>query len=81
MLLGRIEVPKRLNYRPLSLKEYIEAAKSGNSGEIINRNTQLLKVERNDIDKKKPVLSLKNILLFCSVSILGGYALRNFRWK
>ena len=35
-----------------------------------------MKPVKQKAKKKKPVLSAKNILLFCAASIMGGYALR-----
>ena len=35
-----------------------------------------MKPVKQKAKRKKPVLSAKNILLFCAASIMGGYALR-----
>ena len=77
MRITRTEVPKNnnLNKQFLSMNEFIESVKAGNTEELLNkkRNNQ---INNTDNKKKKPVLSLKNILAFCALSIAGGYALK-----
>lgn len=59
----------------LSITEFFEAAKNGKTEELLNEKQKEL-LEVNKQKHKKPVLSAKNILLFCAASIMGGYALR-----
>ena len=77
MRITRMEVPENnsLNKQLLSMNEFMESVKAGNTEELLNekRNNQINNINNK---KKKPVLSLKNILLFCAASIAGGYALR-----
>ena len=77
MRITRMEVPENNNSKKqlLSMNEFMESAKAGNTEELLNekRNNQ---INNNKNKKKKPVLSAKNILLFCAASIMGGYALR-----
>ncbi|MCX4274937.1 MAG: hypothetical protein OSJ27_04035 [Candidatus Gastranaerophilales bacterium] len=77
MRITRMDVPESNNFERqlISMNEFMESVKAGNAEELLNekRNNQINNVGNK---KKKPVLSLKNILVFCALSIMSGYALR-----
>ncbi len=64
MRLTRVDVPE------YSLKEFQKAAKSKKE-----YKTQ----SETDKETKKPILSLRNIALFCAASIAGGFLLRGIK--
>ena len=70
MPLGRIEVPDSNNNKvTFQIEDFINSIKDGNVPDVVqNKNS--------DKNTKKPVLSIKNILIFCALSIAGGYTLR-----
>lgn len=75
MRITRMEVPENNNSKKqsLSINEFVKSAKKGNAEELLTQKQN----EPDNVSKnKKPVLSLKNILAFCALSIAGGYALR-----
>ncbi len=72
MKITRMKAPKQNQLSNITLDEFANCAKTQNFEELNNK-----KEETDDSkEHKKPLLSLKNILLFCAASILGGYALR-----
>lgn len=75
MRITRMKVTEYPKMSVPSITEFFEAAKNGNTKELLN-NKQKEYLEENKKEHKKPVLSAKNILLFCAASIIGGYALR-----
>ncbi len=77
MPITRIEVPENNNLKKslISMNEFLESAKEGKVGELLSQKQNNGENESAK-EKKNPTLSLKNILLFCALSIAGGYALR-----
>ncbi len=75
MRITRMDVPEHAKTTMPSMNEFMESAKAGNIAELLDKKQKdSLQADKNE--HKKPVLSAKNILLFCAASILGGYALR-----
>ncbi len=74
MKITRMDVPKTDGFKKqvLSMNEFMELTKADNNKEQVNQK-QNIQINNK---KKKPVLSLKNILAFCALSIAGGYVLR-----
>ncbi len=71
MPLGRIKTIEN-NTNVVSINDFIAKAKlnkAGEDGKLSNENN-------DEKTNKKPILSIKNILLFCAFSVIGGYALR-----
>lgn len=75
MKITRMDVSEYSKTIAPSMNEFVESAKTGNTTELLNKKRQDY-VEEAKNEHKKPVLSIKNILLFCAASIAGGYALR-----
>lgn len=71
MPIRRMEVPKQINYKTPTMDKVIKNAKKGDALAAFDN-----KIEQKEESKKKPILSIRNILLFCALSIAGGYALR-----
>ena len=67
-----MDVPERTKTLAPSMSEFLESAKAGKTEELLKQQQD----NQTDNKKKKPVLSLKNILAFCVLSIAGGYSLR-----
>lgn len=78
MRITRMDVPENNNSKKqlLSMNDFVESAKAGNAEELLKRKCENNEIGKAEGKKKKPVLSAKNILLFCAASIMGGYALR-----
>ncbi len=78
MRLTRMNVPVKSNISTPTMNEFRQAAKEGNLNELSSKKQQekLNRVTKESKENKKPVLSAKNILLFCIASIAGGYSLR-----
>ncbi len=70
MPIKRIKVSDKKDFS-MEMNEYIKATKENNIKDLEKR-----KQETKNKNNKKPFLSLKNILLFCGLSIAGGYLLR-----
>lgn len=68
MPLGRIKIPNSSN--KLTFNEFQEKIKSNEADKLFEKKTET----KNKA--KKPLLCLENIIGFCSLSILAGYALR-----
>ena len=68
MPLGRIKIPNSSN--KLTFNEFQEKIKSNEADKLFEKKTET----KNKT--KKPLLCLENIIGFCSLSILAGYALR-----
>lgn len=75
MQITRMKVADHPKTLMLSINEFIESAKIGNTKELLDKKHKEY-FEENKNKHKKPVLSAKNILLFCAASIIGGYSLR-----
>ncbi len=78
MRITRMEVPENNNSKKqlLSMNDFVASAKAGNIEELLKQKCENNETGKTKGKKKKPVLSAKNILLFCAASIMGGYALR-----
>lgn len=72
----------------LSMGEFAQSAKNGNVKEFLDTKlqTQTLNINpavpekaENNTNKKKPLLGAKNILLFCVLSIAGGFSLKGIK--
>ncbi len=74
MKITRMKAPKQNKLSNITLDEFANCAKTGEIEEILNKK------QENDSSKenktKNHLLSIKNIILFCSLSILGGYSSR-----
>ena len=68
MPIKRIAAPNTTNQ--LTFTKFQEKIKSNQADELFEKQKQ------DNTPKKKPVLSLRNILTFCALSIASGYALR-----
>ncbi len=75
MRITRMDVPERPKTTMPTINEFIAGAKTGSTAELLDKKRQDYTEEIKN-GHKKPVLSVKNILLFCAASIAGGYALR-----
>jgi len=73
MPLTRIDVPEKIKSFMPSMNEFVQSAKEGNSDKIFEIKKQQPAETKED---KKPILSMKNILLFCAASIACGYSMR-----
>ena len=72
MPLGRIEAPEQKTIKTPDINNFIEKVKANEiQGLFENKEPEKEKTKR-----KKPLLSIQNILLFCAFSVFGGYALR-----
>lgn len=69
MPIGRIEVPDSNGKTAFEMKDFLNCVKEG-------REPDFAQVKSDNKSAKKPVLSLKNILIFCALSIAGGYGVR-----
>lgn len=68
MPIGRIEVPEGNKKSYIKMEDFLNSAKEGKTPDI--KQDGAINADKN----KKPVLSLRNILAFCALSIAGGYA-------
>ncbi len=75
MRITRMDVPERHKTIVPTMNEFMESIKTGSVTGLLDKKRQEYAQEVQK-DNKKPVLSVKNILLFCAASITGGYALR-----
>lgn len=75
MRIRRMEVQERPVTIIPTFNEFITSAKAGDTEELLRKKQQGY-MEEIKKEHKKPVLSAKNVLLFCAASIIGGYALR-----
>ncbi len=73
MQITRIEVPQNRNTGIPTINEFVKSANENDAKGILDKKQEEAK---NLNIKKKPVLSFKNILLFCAASITTGYTLR-----
>lgn len=73
MQITRVKVPESSKTGIPTINEFVKSAKENSTKELLDKKQEEAK---NPKAKKKPLLSLKNILMFCAASILGGYALR-----
>lgn len=71
MPLGKIKIPENNINNIISISDYIEKVKSGNYNSIAIKEQ-----DKKNNKTKKPLLSIKNIFLFCIFSIICGHALR-----
>ena len=72
MPIRRIKVPEKNVNNLISIENYIADIKSEN----INTVNKSKKSEEEKTKNSKPLLSIKNIISFCILSVAGGYALR-----
>lgn len=75
MKITRMDAPEHPKTIAPSMSEFMESIKAGNVEEVLHKKQQEYTEEVKN-EHKKPILSAKNILLFCAASIVGGYALR-----
>lgn len=69
MPIGRIEVPDSNGKKMLKMEDFLNSIKDGREPDFAQDTSA-------DKNGKKPVLSARNILLFCALSIAGGYGFR-----
>ena len=86
MPIFRIKVPDRENQKPVSIKDFIEAAKQGKTKDILDKkeiSSKDNKDKENAKNKKEKgaILSLKNIALLCALSVAGGFSLKYLKDK
>ncbi len=75
MRITRMDVKEQPKTTIPTINEFIESTKTGSIDELLNEKRKKY-IQETKNEYKKPVLSVKNILLFCTASIMGGYALR-----
>lgn len=61
------------NANQLTFNKFQEKIKANQTDELFERQKE------DNTPKKKPILSFKNILMFCALSIASGYALKNMK--
>ncbi len=72
MPIRRIKVPPQNSAYALTMKEFAQASKEGKIQEAQNKKQASKSKEKH----KKPLLSPRNILIFCLASIAAGYSLK-----
>lgn len=89
MPIFRIKVPERKNQKPVSMKDFIEAAKQGKTKDILDKKEVSPKDNKDKENKenaknkkeKGAILSFKNIVLLCALSAAGGFSLKYIKDK